>query len=85
MVMGKVKSVTGRAITVTVDRIQLAGKPAMPLSPARSKEVMVEKTTTIHKGAAKGTKADIKAGASISVVGPNLGKGTPLVAREAAL
>lgn len=85
VVSGNITSVKAGQYKMKVARVELPGKPPIVISPPRNKVIVLDKQTRFTKNRAVTAKTNVKTNASVSVVGPNLGKGAPLVAREVAL
>lgn len=71
-------------LRMSVTAVQLGGQPERALGSPRAKEVVLADNTDIVKGGQRVKLSDIKPGATVWAIGPNLGEGRPLVARAVA-
>ncbi|MEJ5299285.1 MAG: hypothetical protein WHZ52_14740 [Armatimonadota bacterium] len=71
-------------LRMSVTAVQLGGQAERALGSPRAKEVVLADNTDIVKGGQRVKLADIKPGAAVWAIGPNLGEGQPLVARAVA-
>jgi hypothetical protein len=86
LVKGTVTQVDGPKLKLrmSVTSVQLGGQPERALGAPRAKEVVLADNTDIVKGGQRVKLTDIKPGAAVWAIGPNLGEGQPLVARAVA-